>query len=47
MLSGIKCNSIVLEICFISNEEDLQKYLNKKEDLVIMYAETLLQHANS
>ena len=47
MLSGIKCNSIVLEICFISNKEDLQKYLDKKEDLIIMYAETLLQYANS
>lgn len=47
MLSDVKCNSILLEICFISNKEDLQKYLDKKEDLVIMYAETLLQHANS
>ena len=46
MLSNIKCNSVLVEVCFASNRADLDKYLAHKDELVIMYAEVLLRHAN-
>ena len=45
MLSDVKCNSVLLEICFISNKEDVKKYQEHKEELAIMLAEQLAQHA--
>ena len=47
MLSDVKCNSVLLEVCFISNREDANKYKEKREELVIMLAEQLLRHAHS
>jgi N-acetylmuramoyl-L-alanine amidase len=47
MLSDIKCNSVLLEICFISNIADANKYKEKREELVIILAEQLLRHAHS
>lgn len=47
MLSDIKCNSVLLEICFISNIADANKYKEKREELVWIYAENLLRWAHS
>lgn len=47
MLSDVKCNSVLLEICFISNIADANKYKEKKDELVIILAEQLLRHAHS
>lgn len=47
MLSDIMCNSVLLEVCFISNINDVVKYKDKKDELVIILAEQLLKHAHS
>ena len=47
MLSDIRCNSVLLEICFISNINDVVKYKEKKDELVIILTEQLLKHAHS
>ena len=47
MLSDVKCNSVLLEVCFISNINDVVKYKDKKDELVIILAEQLLRHAHS
>ena len=47
MLSDIKCNSVLLEVCFISNINDAVKYKEKKDELVIILTEQLLRHAHS
>lgn len=47
MLSDIKCNSVLLEVCFISNIEDANKYKEKRDELVILLSEQLLRHAHS
>lgn len=47
MLSDIKCNSVLLEICFISNIADSNKYKEKKDELVIILAEQLIRHTHS
>lgn len=47
MLSDIKCNSVLLEVCFISNITDANKYKEKRDELVIILAEQLLRHAHS
>ena len=47
MLSDIRCNSILLEVCFISNIADANKYKEKRDELVIILAEQLLRHAYS
>ena len=47
MLSDIRCNSVLLEVCFISNIADANKYKEKREEFVIILAEQLLRHAHS
>ena len=47
MLSDVKCNSVLLEVCFISNIADANKYKEKKDELVIILAEQLIRHAHS
>jgi N-acetylmuramoyl-L-alanine amidase len=47
MLSDIRCNSVLLEVCFISNINDAVKYKEKKDELVIILAEQLIRHAHS
>lgn len=47
MLSDIRCNSVLLEVCFISNIADANKYKEKRDDLVIILTEQLLRHAHS
>ena len=47
MLSDIRCNSVLLEVCFISNIADANKYKEKKDELVIILAEQLIRHAHS
>jgi N-acetylmuramoyl-L-alanine amidase len=47
MLSDIRCNSVLLEVCFISNIADATKYKEKKDELVIILAEQLLRHAHN
>jgi N-acetylmuramoyl-L-alanine amidase len=47
MLSDVACNSILVEVCFISNKEDANKYKEKREELVWIYAENLLRWAHS
>lgn len=41
MLSDVKCNSVVLEVCFCDNKEDADKYNRHKEELVKSYADIL------
>jgi len=45
MLSNVKCNSIILEVCFISNENDVALYLNNKESLASALADTIFNFA--
>jgi N-acetylmuramoyl-L-alanine amidase len=47
MLSDVKCNSVLLEVCFISNISDLNKYKEKKDELAIILTEQLLRYAHS
>lgn len=47
MLSDVKCNSVLLEICFISNINDAVKYKEMKDELVIILSEQLIIHAHS
>lgn len=47
MLSDVSCNSVLLEVCFISNREDANKYKERKDELAIILAEQLLRHAHS
>jgi N-acetylmuramoyl-L-alanine amidase len=47
MLSDVKCNSVLLEVCFISNIADANKYKERKDELVIILAEQLIRHAHS
>ena len=47
MLSDIKCNSVLLEVCFISNINDAVKYKEMKDELVIILSEQLIIHAHS
>lgn len=47
MLSDVSCNSVLLEVCFISNREDANKYKEKRDELAIILAEQLLRHAHS
>ena len=47
MLSDIRCNSVLLEVCFISNIADATKYKEKRDELVIILAEQLIKQAHS
>ena len=47
MLSDVSYNSVLLEVCFISNREDANKYKERKDELAIILAEQLLRHAHS
>lgn len=47
MLSDIMCNSVLLEVCFISNITDANKYKEKRDELVIILVEQLLRYAHS
>jgi N-acetylmuramoyl-L-alanine amidase len=47
ILSDVKCNSVLLEVCFISNIADANKYKERKDELVIILAEQLIRHAHS
>ena len=47
MLSDVMCNSVLLEVCFISNLNDSVKYKEKREELAIIIAEQLLRYAHS
>ena len=47
MLSDVMCNSVLLEVCFISNREDANKYKEKRDELVIILAEQLYRYAHS
>lgn len=46
MLSDVMCNSVLLEICFISNLNDAVKYKENKDELAILLAEQLLRYAH-
>ena len=47
MLSDVKCNSIIVEVCFISNEKDVALYMQNKNKLVSAIADTIFQFAIS
>lgn len=47
MLSDVMCNSVLLEVCFISNLNDSVKYKEKREELAIILAEQLYRYAHS
>lgn len=46
MLSDVRCNSVLLEVCFISSIADANKYKEKRDELVIILAEQLLRYAH-
>lgn len=47
MLSDVHCNTVIVEVCFISNENDVALYLNNKESLASALADTIFNFAIS
>lgn len=47
MLSGVSCNSVLLEVCFCDNAADCEKYYSNVEKLVTAYADVLERHAKA
>ncbi len=47
MLSGVRCNSVLLEVCFCDNAADCEKYYSNVEKLVTAYADVLERHAKA
>lgn len=44
MLRDIHCKNILVEICFVSNKQDCDKYLQHKEELAKEYANILTKY---
>lgn len=45
VLSDTRCNSVLLEVCFISNDNDRNTYEQKREELVNALVGVLTKHA--
>ena len=43
MLSGFDCCNVVWEICFVSNKDDSEKYMNKREELAEAIADLIFK----
>lgn len=44
MLSGVKCNSVLVEVCFISSQSDMVRYNSKYNELVEKMVEIIIKH---
>ena len=44
MLSGVKCNSALLEVCFISSQSDMVRYNSKYNELVDKLVGIIIRH---
>lgn len=44
MLSGVKCNSVLVELCFISSKSDMVRYESKYNELVEKLVEIIIKH---
>lgn len=47
MLSGVRCNSVLVEVCFCDSADDCAKYTAGRDALVKAYADTLERHAKA
>ena len=47
MLSGLRCNSVLLEVCFCDNDSDAEKYRANKETLITELAKSIVAYARS
>lgn len=44
ILSGTKCNSALLEVCFLSSQSDMVRYNSKYNELVEKMVEIIIKH---
>ena len=44
MLSGVKCNSVLLEVCFISSQSDMVRYESRYNELVEKMVDVIIRH---
>ena len=44
MLSGVKCNSELLEVCFISSQSDMVRYESRYNELVEKMVIVIIKH---
>ena len=44
MLSGVKCNSVLVELCFISSQSDMVRYESKYNELVEKMVGVIIRH---
>ena len=44
MLSGVKCNSVLVEVCFISSQSDMVRYNFKYNELVDKLVGVIIRH---
>lgn len=44
MLSGTKCNSVLVEVCFISSQSDMVRYNSKYNELIDKLVEIIIKH---
>lgn len=44
MLSGVKCNSVLVELCFISSQSDMVRYNSKYNELVEKLVNVIIKH---
>ena len=44
MLSGVKCNSVLVEVCFISSQSDMVRYESKYNELVEKMVSVIIRH---
>ena len=44
MLSGVKCNSVLVELCFISSQSDMVRYESKYNELVDKLVGVIIRH---
>ena len=44
MLSGVKCNSVLVEVCFISSQSDMVRYNSKYNELVEKLVSVIIRH---
>ena len=44
MLSGVKCNSVLVELCFISSQSDMVRYNSKYNELVEKLVDVIIRH---
>ena len=46
-VSGVKCNSVLVEVCFCDSADDCAKYTANRDALIKAYADVLERHAKA